>query len=494
MLFAVDCGVFNLLVLLIPALSVASVHQSGMRSFGLLVALTAITGSTSARSGRWRLNEVTAPAVDADGTAYGIVIDAGSTGSRLHVFSWNASSASARLPVNLSIPIQIAADEYDVEPGISDPQGLALLDDIIEHGKNELAGKDLSKIPIFLKATAGMRILPSAERESIMTTVRSKLANSGFQWICDSQARVISGEEEGVFGWISVNFRLGHLKQGQIHNLDGTLGALDLGGASTQITFKPADPDILSNLFPLALGQQVAEDLYTHSFLHFGQNEALRRATQTLVENAPAGAATVPSPCYLSGYSFQFFDVATGKTTTITGSSNFSACQILMTSLLDKDATCLTDPTPVAPTAHSAQAAAAGAVPPLNPNGPLTCSIAGVYQPQLTGASFIAFSGYSFIYEFLGLNLNSTTPDQLRTAASAFCSLDWAQAQKQYPSEPPKYLNAYCASSTLAHTLIAIGYGVPHDSDAVTVAPSSAGYDWALGSMLWDANQAWRIV
>lgn len=462
-----------------------------MRPLSVAIAFAALSYSAVARSGRWKLNEVTAPAADADGSAYGIVIDAGSTGSRLHVFSWNASSAGGRLPVNLSIPIQIAADEYDVEPGISDPAGLALLDGIITHAKTELIGKDLSKIPIFLKATAGMRILPQMQRESIMQVVRSKLANSGFQWVCDSQARVISGEEEGVFGWLSVNYMLGHLKQGEIHNLDNTVGALDLGGASTQVTFKPSDPDILSNLFPLALGQQVAEDLYTHSFLHFGQNEALRRASQALVESAPAGSTSVTSPCYLSGFSFPFMDVATGKTTTIAGSSNYSACHQLMASLMDKSATCLTDPTPVPP---SSAVGGGPVVPPVNPNSPLTCSIAGVYQPQLTGSRFVAFSGYSFIYEFLRLSLNSSTPDQLQSAAAAFCDLTWQQAQKVYPSEPSKFLQAYCASSTLTHALFTVGYGVPHDSSAIVVAPSSAGYDWALGSMLWDANQAWRIV
>ncbi|XP_058844937.1 ectonucleoside triphosphate diphosphohydrolase 8-like isoform X1 [Acipenser ruthenus] len=58
-------------------------------------------------------------------------------------------------------------------------------------------------------------------------------------------ARILSGVEEGAYGWITINYLLSsfikysyegkrlHPKNGKI------LGALDMGGASTQITFTP---------------------------------------------------------------------------------------------------------------------------------------------------------------------------------------------------------------------------------------------------------------
>lgn len=218
-----------------------------------------------------------------DGKAFAIVIDAGSTGSRLHVYTWKPDS-SEHLPANLSTPVEETQDTYSVKPGIGSDGGLDALQKLLDYAQQNTTLKDMKDlwpdIPIFLKATAGMRILPRAKRESIMTQVRDKLKATGFEWVCSSQARVISGEEEGVFGWITVNALQKRLQPGHIHSLADTVGAMDLGGASTQITFRPQSPDILAGLFNLQLGMQINEDLYTHSFLYFGQNEAIRRLLQ----------------------------------------------------------------------------------------------------------------------------------------------------------------------------------------------------------------------
>lgn len=47
--------------------------------------------------------------------------------------------------------------------------------------------------------------------------------------------KIISGQEEAFYGWITVNFLKGVFSQ-KISG--GTYGALDLGGASTQNTFR----------------------------------------------------------------------------------------------------------------------------------------------------------------------------------------------------------------------------------------------------------------
>jgi Golgi nucleoside diphosphatase len=65
---------------------------------------------------------------------------------------------------------------------------------------------------------------------SILTNVRQKLRASGFRFPDDANARVISGEEEGTFGWIAVNFLLQTFAKGP----SATVGALDMGGASVR--------------------------------------------------------------------------------------------------------------------------------------------------------------------------------------------------------------------------------------------------------------------
>lgn len=49
-------------------------------------------------------------------------------------------------------------------------------------------------------------------------------------------ARVISGQDEAVYGWIALNYLTGKLSQGQEA---ATLGSLDMGGSSLEVTFLP---------------------------------------------------------------------------------------------------------------------------------------------------------------------------------------------------------------------------------------------------------------
>ena len=62
---------------------------------------------------------------------------------------------------------------------------------------------------------------------------------------------------------------------------DGMLGALDLGGASTQITFIPSNGTIAPYLLRL-YGRQYK--VYTHSFLCYGKAEAERKYFSRLVK------------------------------------------------------------------------------------------------------------------------------------------------------------------------------------------------------------------
>lgn len=90
------------------------------------------------------------------------------------------------------------------------------MEPFIEFAKNEL--KHLADywetFPVFLKATAGMRQLPLAQREAIVAAVRAFLSDKKkcpFLFERPEQARVISGEEEAAYAWTGVNFVTGAL-------------------------------------------------------------------------------------------------------------------------------------------------------------------------------------------------------------------------------------------------------------------------------------------
>lgn len=213
---------------------------------------------------------------------------------------------------------------------------------------------DLDSVPIYLMATAGMRVLPSTDRNAcvrlsstppprkpaisrtqalpppracrprILTKVRAVLHDSPFSF-SDGQARVIAGEEEGVYGWVTANYLTSRLEGPSAD----TVGALDLGGASAQITFAPRG-ELLANLFWLHLSTSLNRRLYTHSYLYYGVNQAEDRVAGALVRAAsPPGAKVVDSPCYNEGYTRNYTaHGGSGPSFLLRGTGSFTACRL----------------------------------------------------------------------------------------------------------------------------------------------------------------------
>lgn len=89
------------------------------------------------------------------------------------------------------------------------------------------------------------------------------------------------------YGWVGRWFR----------PRKGTLGALDLGGASTQITFETAGPveDPAGEVHLRLYGQHYR--VYTHSHLCYGRDQVLRRLLAHALQ-VPAHAAPRPWPSW----------------------------------------------------------------------------------------------------------------------------------------------------------------------------------------------------
>ena len=115
---------------------------------------------------------------------FGLLIDAGSTGSRLHIYEW-PERVFHQIPPPLSHPITSERWTDRMKPGISafaaDPAGAArTLRPLIAWARDELADfKDRwAEFPIWLKATAGMRNLPDGDRARVMEAVRDYLSDN----------------------------------------------------------------------------------------------------------------------------------------------------------------------------------------------------------------------------------------------------------------------------------------------------------------------------
>jgi ectonucleoside triphosphate diphosphohydrolase 5/6 len=95
-----------------------------------------------------------------------------------------------------------------------------------------------STTPLALRATAGLRLLPASKAEGLLQVVRGFFGASDFH-VAPDAVSILDSVEEGYFGWISVNFLLGRGNIGDAIDVASTVATLDLGGASTQVTFAP---------------------------------------------------------------------------------------------------------------------------------------------------------------------------------------------------------------------------------------------------------------
>jgi hypothetical protein len=156
-------------------------------------------------------------------TVHAMMIDAGSTGSRMHVYEFAPRILEDRHQVDeavagnrLSFPGTESRWTDRLRPGINafasiqddDELHEALkeyLSPLLEFARTVLHSKQLSYglFPIYLKATGGMRTVSPFDRQRLMRTIRDLLADDSFCpfWFEQEFARVIAGEEESIYGW-----------------------------------------------------------------------------------------------------------------------------------------------------------------------------------------------------------------------------------------------------------------------------------------------------
>ncbi|XP_070106625.1 ectonucleoside triphosphate diphosphohydrolase 8 isoform X5 [Equus przewalskii] len=220
---------------------------------------------------------------------FGIVFDAGSSHTSLFVYQWPADKENDTGVVSQALACQVKG------PGISsytsDPaQAGESLKGCLEEALALIPKAQHQETPMFLGATAGMRLLSqknSSQARDIFAAVTQFLSQSPVDF---RGAELLAGQDEGALGWITINYVLGMLVQysfsGEwIRPPEGMLvGALDMGGASTQITFVPGGPILDGNTQTTLRLYGLDHSVYTHSYLCFGRDQMLNRLLAGLVQ------------------------------------------------------------------------------------------------------------------------------------------------------------------------------------------------------------------
>lgn len=350
-----------------------------------------------------------------DGRQCIAIVDAGSTGSRLNLYVYDEDQNHS--PINLT-----KFWSKKIKPGLA----------TIESNKNTidaylttlLADAPVKEMPIYFYATAGMRLLSAQKQATYYQEIQQWFAQQD-QWKLIS-AKTITGNQEALFDWLSVNYNLGNLKA------DGeqSIGVMDMGGASVQIAFPIQQKQATDN-------SQVEVDLYgkhyvisVHSFLGLGQTEMSHQFLNA-------------SACFTTNYPLPDGELGAGDTQT---------CEAQISSLLNG--------------VHGVNKAIQ---PLLSEN-----SVDSWYT--IGGISNLV-SSKPFNFENHQLTLNKL----LEEADSEVCHKHWDALSGQFPSD--EYLYQYCLASSYYYALIVDGYGL-QPNKTINYVPPEQNIDWTTGVIL----------
>ncbi|KAK0527100.1 Golgi apyrase [Tilletia horrida] len=428
---------------------------------------------------------------------YAVIVDAGSSGSRMQVYSWvdPASERADRLRTGKTLKELPKVEkgtwsgagkdwQLKVEPGISSfathTQDLPeYLGQLFAHAVDVIPHPMLSSTPVYLLATAGMRLLTDAQQHDILTTtcnfIKTRTPFKIGDAQCTDHVKVITGEEEGMLGWIAINYLMDGFKYkpddplkhevGLPTGTHGrtTYGFLDMGGASMQIAFEPSEVQPADdNIFPIKLrmldGTDVVHNVFSVTFLGYGANQAREQYMDMLLQHnsqsashassSVASSPTLPDPCLppgltLSGPAHPDKGISNSS---FTGTGSFPNCMTTMSPLLDKEAACSKPP----------------------------CLFHGVHVPKIDFSvnHFIGVSEYWYSSNDV-FNLGGAYDfPKFQKAAQEFCATPWStlleslQGGKLWGKQVTEdRLQKQCFKSAWLATVLHDGIGLPRIAD-----------------------------
>jgi Golgi apyrase len=299
-----------------------------------------------------------------------VILDAGSSGTRVHVYRWlNSSRAiekadSAKLH---SLPELKTEKKWTlkIKPGVSTfgdrpaDVGREHLQELLDHALSVVPEDQVEDTPLFLMATAGVRLLEPMQQSALLSEICSYAQqHTKFSLPdCGLHIQVIPGETEGLYGWIAANYLLGGFDAPEKHNHGKghhTYGFLDMGGASAQIAFAPNTTEAEKHANDLKLlrmrtldGRPSEYKVFSATWLGFGVNQARERYVERLMDASYThDAKELPDPCLPTGLKTTLAGVEVedgtnvGSETILLGTGLFDECLKATYPLLGKDAPC----------------------------------------------------------------------------------------------------------------------------------------------------------
>mmetsp|Transcript_26684 Transcript_26684/g.64355 ORF Transcript_26684/g.64355 Transcript_26684/m.64355 type:complete len:455 (-) Transcript_26684:374-1738(-) len=386
---------------------------------------------------------------------YGLVFDAGSSGTRIHIYTWSTGGGGPKDAFNL-----IGDDIKKIQPGLSayknEPEKAgASLRPLLEYAKSKIPADRLDTTPTFLMATAGLRLVGQEAKDAILRSVCTELSHAGVLFRCE-WANLLDGHDEGLYGWVTVNYLLDTLYPGAAAD---TAGIIDLGGGSVQVVFSQPE----SSKAPAGYTEKLVfggrtHDVYVKSHLGFGLDAARSALLDLLIaKRGDVNEKPIRHPCLPKGATLVY------KQMTFLGAGHWQHCYTLTLKLFDT-ATC----------PHS------------------SCSFNGSYQPKLPAD----FKAFSYMYDrTAAIGLLDGVPKQLGSqvmsqedivhAGEVLCGLNHEQVASRFSThhDASKSSNFCGDVAYVAALLRSLGFS-PASKLTMTNQIKDVELVWTLGAML----------
>ncbi|XP_040893221.1 ectonucleoside triphosphate diphosphohydrolase 7-like [Toxotes jaculatrix] len=442
---------------------------------------------------------------------YGIVVDCGSSGSRVFVYYWPPHNGNPHTLLDIR---QMRDHDHKpvvkkIKPGISTlaktpTQASDYLHPLLSFAAAHVPKNKHKETPLYILCTAGMRLLPESQQAAILEDLVTDIPLQFDFLFSSSHAEVISGKQEGVYAWIGINFVLGRFdhadeEDATVEVTTGsqnqqpisrrrTVGIMDMGGASLQIAYEvpsaitfnsPQEEEAgKSVLAEFNLGCDVEHTqhvyrVYVTTFLGFGGNMARQRyedqlLNKTLAKNRFLTTQTGLSedkpyldPCLPVGLSDTV--IRDNRTLYLRGQGDWARCQEAVQPFLGLR------------------------------NG--TMSPGGVYQAPInfSNSEFYGFSEFYYCMEDvlrIGGQYNS---EKYSRAAADYCSTKWSTLKQRLDNQlfaqqaDINRLKYQCFKSAWMYEVLHSGFRFPVDYRSLKTA--QLVYDkevqWTLGAILF---------
>jgi len=466
---------------------------------------------------------------------YAIVLDAGSSGTRAYLYSWPEHSGDKHELLKISPLLQDGEPMVKkASPGLSSmgetpDNAFEYLRPLLTFASNNIPQNKHKETPLYILATAGMRLLEKGKQEAVLSNLRKGIKENFSFYFPEGHLEIISGKQEGIYQWLSINYVLGkfqhadHLGKDEelvavepSSNRDSdslvfrprTVGALDMGGASMQIALEITTNLQLegmsekdkSQVAEINLGCQEHDTEHTYrifvtTFLGFGANEAMARHHRHIFLATMLREGSVPGkdpehrlkdPCRPLGIKDNISlaldlpnlrlenpellsQLKESQTVHFYGTGDWDLCQASLSNFTQSGETLV--------------------------SCTQSCPDPGIRPPpiQFDNSEFYGFSEFWYTMDdVLGMG-GQYMYAKYKEAARQFCATKWHQTwakflQGSFPNSDVERLQTQCFKSVWVSTALHQGLTFPTNYGHLTAAPNTVHGEvvhWTLGALLY---------